>query len=64
MLNPTHIAFDDTFLVVRNARSKYLLMAKGKDGKETWRSTRSEKRYLELRAEMGFPDSLVLRPIP
>lgn len=64
MLNPTHIAFDDTFLIVRNARGRYLLTTKRKDGKETWRSTRLEKRYLELRAEMGFPDSLVLRPIP
>ena len=64
MLNPTHIAFDDTFLVVRNNRGRYLLTAKRSDDKEQWKTTRSEKRYLELRAELGIPDSLVLRPIP
>ena len=64
MLNPTAIAFNDSFLVVRNKNGRYLLTAKHTGGSETWKSTRSEKRYLELRAELGFPDSLVLRPIP
>ncbi len=64
MLNPTAIAFNDTFLVVRNKNGRYLLTAKQADGKETWNSTRSEKRYLALRAELGIPASLVLRTIP
>jgi hypothetical protein len=64
MLNPTAIAFNDTFLVVRNKNGKYLLTAEQPGGKEIWKSTRSEKRYLELRAELGIPDNLLLRPIP
>ena len=64
MLNPVAIAFDDTSLVVLNKRGKYLLTAKTRNGKAIWKSTRSEKRYLELRAELGIPDSLMLKSIP
>lgn len=64
MLNPVAIAFNDTFLVVQNKRGKYLLTAMTNDGKELWKSTRSEKRFLRLRHELSIPDTLVLRPIP
>jgi hypothetical protein len=64
MLNPTAIAFDDTFLVVKNEKGRYFLTAKRPDSTEVGKTARSEKRYLELRTELGFPDSLVLKPIP
>lgn len=64
MLYPTHIALDDTFLVVLSKHGKYLLTVKQPDGKETWKRARTEKRYVELRAELGVPDSLILRPLP
>lgn len=64
MLQPVAIAFDDTFLVVRNKRGKYLITVKTPDGRQLWKSAHSEKRYLALRTELAIPDSLVLRPIP
>lgn len=64
MLYPEAIAFNDTFLVARNKRGKYLLTAKTSDGKDLWKSTHSEKRYFQLRHELAIPDSLELRSIP
>lgn len=60
---PRYIAYNDNFVLARNAKGKTLIMTTTPAGKPVYKSTRSEERYQELRSELSVPDSLVLHEI-
>lgn len=61
--NPTELVFNDQFLIAKNRKGRTLIKGERPDNKDIWKSTRSSRRYLELRKELGIPDTLELKPI-
>lgn len=63
MRDPQRIAYDDRFLLLRNAKGKSVIVTTTQDGKAVYKATKSEVRYQELRTELAVPESLVLQEI-
>lgn len=63
MRNPEYLAYDDRFLLMKNAAGKMAIMTTTEMGKPVYKSTKSEVRYQLLRTELAVPESLVLQEI-
>lgn len=61
--NPQYVAYDDHFLLVKNAKGKVVITTMTTEGNRTWKCTKSEERYQELRTELSVPKDLVLQAI-
>lgn len=61
--DPKYVAYDDRFLLVKDAKGKTAIITTTPDGNRVWKSTKSEERYQELRNELAVPESLVLQEI-